>query len=156
MKYLPVIMGLAIVVSACNPTLRNHGYIPTENKPQSVQPGVDSKTSVIAQLGNPSATGTFDAETWYYLSSSRENLAYLRPVTSERRVVSIKFDGEGMVNSVTQYGLDDGRVVNFENRKTPTAGRELGVLEQILSTIGAVPAGTIGRDNDVPGGGRGN
>ena len=143
---------LMLGLSACNPTLRNHGYIPTEDKPQAVNADSDTKATVLARLGNPSIKSTFDENTWYYLTSVRERLAYLRPVTSERRITAISFNDDGQVQKVAEYGIENGQYVNYSNRKTPTRGRELSVLEQIFGTIGRIPVDQLGGNQDIPGG----
>jgi outer membrane protein assembly factor BamE (lipoprotein component of BamABCDE complex) len=149
------IAGLGIIMiglSACNPTLRNHGYIPTEDKPQAVNADSDTKASVLARLGNPSIKGTFDENTWYYLTSVRERLSYLRPVTSERTITAISFNDDGQVQRVAEYGIENGQYVNYSNRKTPTRGREISALEQIFGTIGRVPISQLGGNQNIPGG----
>lgn len=152
-----ILGGAALLMSACNPTLRTHGYVPTEDKPQAVEPGSDTKASVIARLGNPSVKGTFDEEldtdTWYYMSSVRQRFAYLRPLIEERTITAISFNVDGQVTKVAEYGIEDGQYVNYVDRKTPTRGRELSALEQIFGTIGRLPTDRIAGDQqNVPGG----
>lgn len=148
----------AFVASGCNPVLRTHGYVPTADaKPQEINPSSDTKASVLASLGSPSIEGTFDEEveqdTWYYINQVRERYAYLRPQIQEQTVTAISFNEDGQVMKVVEYGIDDRRIVNYENRETPTRGRELSVLEQIFGTIGRIPTNRIGGANqDVPGG----
>lgn len=154
---LTVAAGL---LSACNPTLRTHGYIATNDKPQAVEPESDTKASVLARLGNPSVKGTFDedlqTDTWYYMTSVRQRFAYLRPVVEERSITAVSFNEDGQVTKVAEYGIEDGQYVNYVDSKTPTRGRELSVLEQIFGTIGRLPTDRIGGQNqDVPGGGGG-
>lgn len=148
-----------ILLTACNPTLRNHGYIATKDKPQEVETGSDTKASVLARLGNPSVKGTFDEElttdTWYYMSATRQRFAYLRPVIEERSITAITFNEDGQVVKVAEYGIEDGQYVNYVDRKTPTRGRELSVLEQVFGTLGRLPTDRIGGQQDVPGGGGG-
>lgn len=143
---------LMLGLSACNPTLRNHGYIPTQDKPQAVSKDSDTKASVLARLGNPSIKSTFDENTWYYLTSVRERLAYLRPITSERTITAITFNDDGAVQKVAEYGIENGQYVNYSDRETPTRGRELSVLEQIFGTIGRIPIDQLGGNQDIPGG----
>ena len=153
--------GVALLASGCNPILRTHGYIPTDvAKPQAVQPEVDSKASVLSRLGNPSVQGTFDedldTDTWYYINSVRERQAYLRPRVNERTITAISFAEDGTVAKVAEYGIEDGRYVDYKNRETPTRGRELSVLEQIFGTIGRLPTDRILNDNrNIPGQGPG-
>lgn len=151
------IIAIAGLLSACNPTLRNHGYIATADKPQAVEVGSDTKASVLSRLGNPSVKGTFDEEletdTWYYMSSTRQRFAYLKPAIQERSITAISFDEEGGVAKVAEYGIEDGQYVNFVDRKTPTRGRQLSILEQIFGTLGRLPTDRIGGgQQDVPGG----
>jgi len=148
--------GICLLMTACNPILRTHGYIPTEEKPQAVEPESDTKASVLARLGNPSTKGTFDEsldqDTWYYLTSVRQRVAYLRPLVEDRTVTAISFNKDGQVKKVTEYTVEDGRFVNYVDRKTPTRGRELSALEQIFGTIGRLPTEQLGGQRDIPGG----
>ena len=70
-------------------------------------------------------------------------------------MVAITFDkATQKVASVNTYTEKDGHVIAYNGRETPTRGKELSVIEQILGTIGtrALP-----QDEDDPcrvGGGR--
>ncbi len=139
-------------LSACNPVLRTHGYIATEDKPQAVQADKDTKATVLARLGNPSVKGTFDENTWYYITSVREQLAYLKPVVNERTITAINFNEDGKVVKVAEYGIENGQYVTYSKRKTPTRGRELSALEQIFGTIGRIPVDQISGQQNIPGG----
>lgn len=154
-KVLPIII-IGLALSACNPVLRTHGYIPTEEKPQAVNAETDTKSSVLARLGNPSIKSTFDEDleedVWYYMNSVRQRYAYLRPQLESRTITAISFNEDGQVQKVAEYGLEDGVFVNYVDRKTPTRGRELSALEQIFGTIGRIPTDRISGQQDVPGG----
>ena len=52
--------------------------------------------------------------------------------------MAITFDQNDVVASVDLYGLNEGRVVNLETNTTPTFGRELTILEQVLGNIGVI------------------
>jgi len=156
--FLGLVITPALLLGACNPILRTHGYIATDkDKPQQVDAATDTKATVLSRLGNPSVKGTFDErledddETWYYITSVRQRYAYLRPKIEDRTVVAVSFNTDGQVKQVAEYGIEDGRYVNFSNRKTPTRGRQLNVLEQIFGTIGVVPTDRLTGQN--PGGG---
>ena len=158
---LAIVVSAAALLGACNPVLRTHGYVPTDAaKPQAVQAEVDNKASVLSRLGNPSVEGTFNDEletdTWYYINSVRQRQAYLRPKVQERTITAITFDADGDVTKVAEYGIEDGRYVNYKDRETPTRGRELSVLEQIFGSIGRLPTDRIFDDQrNIPGGGGG-
>lgn len=142
----------ALLVSACNPSLRAHGYRYTQGEVPEFTVGEDNQSTVLAALGNPSTIGTFEEDTWYYISATREYLAYLRPDTRDRRILAMTFDESGTLASLDEYGLADGRVVNFVDRETPTRGRELTMLEQLLGNVGRLPTDQFSGEQNLPGG----
>ena len=147
-----LVAACAIGASACNPVLRSHGYRYTTQEEPNITPAEDTEASVLARLGNPSTRGTFEENTWYYISSTRESLAYLRPATRARRIIAVSFDEAGVVSTVNEYSLEDGRVVAYADRETPTRGRELSFLEQLLGNVGRLPSEQFGGEQNLPGG----
>ena len=129
----------AAVLANCSPIVDHRGYLPRQGDMQNLQPGM-SKVEVEALLGSPSTTATINlsGDSYYYISSVVEERAFLRPKEVERQVVAIRFDANSQVESFAHYGLEDGRVINFSSRETPTRGREMSILEQLFSNIGNV------------------
>ena len=156
-KKIILLAASAALIAGCNPVLRTHGYVPTADRPQAVNPETDTKSSVLSRLGNPSVKSTFDEkiedDVWYYISSVRQRYAYLRPQLEDRTITAIHFNPDGQVTKVAEYGLEDGVPVNYVDRKTPTRGREISVLEQIFGTIGRLPTDRL--TGNQPGGGGG-
>ncbi|MCC5997397.1 MAG: outer membrane protein assembly factor BamE [Oceanicaulis sp.] len=146
------IIVAAGIVSACNPTLRSHGFRFPDGEVPALSVGEDTQASVLATLGSPSTRGMFDDSTWYYIADTREYLAYLRPETRERRVIAVRFSEDGVVTAVDEYGLEDGRIVAFVGRETPTRGRELSVLEQLLGNVGRPSIDQFDGQQNLPGG----
>ncbi|MGJ3232346.1 MAG: outer membrane protein assembly factor BamE [Oceanicaulis sp.] len=146
-----IIAGSA-VLSACNPTLRSHGFRYPDGEMPELAVGEDTQASVLATLGNPSTRGMFEDDTWYYISATREYLAYLRPDTRERRVIKLTFDEAGVLSAMDEYGLEDGRVIALVDRETPTRGRELTLIEQLLGNVGRLPGEQFGGEQNLPGG----
>jgi len=154
--------GVAILsLAACTAVQNQRGYVAEPMAYESIVIGQDNKLTVGQKLGNPSIGGTFDnatggEDTWYYISSFDVQAAFFPVQSEERDILAIKFTPEGQVASLERYGLEDGRVVNYVDRETPTRGRDLTILQQIFN---AVPGniggnqGQIGQQN--PGGGTG-
>jgi len=115
-----------------------HGYAPDEVSPSNIEPGLDTRSSVLAQLGSPSTESVFDDNTWMYITTIQERFAFFRPKISTRTVTAIRFSDEDVVDEVLKYNQDDGQVINYASRETPTRGRELGLWEQIFGTVGQV------------------
>lgn len=120
---------------ACAPTLRIHGYVPSDAEIASVRPGTDTFDSVGEKLGSPSSSGLLQDNSWYYVESRVEHLTYNRPRVVDRTVLVVDFNTNGVVQDIARYGLEDGRIVNLTVRTTDTGGRQLGVLEQLFGNL---------------------
>lgn len=149
--YAALATGLLAATAACSPITTYSGFQAIEANPKDVKVGTDTKSSVRASLGSPSATSTFDPNVWFYIDQIKERVAFRRPVITSRNVVAITFDKDNeQVKTVDTMTLKDGRVIAFNGRETPTRGRELTILEQLLGNVGR---GTMlpNEDETVPG-----
>lgn len=108
-----------------------------------LEEGLQTKREVRRMLGSPSTVGSFDGETWYYISSTIHTFAWRPPEVKKRSVLAVKFDDEDVVASIDRYGIKDGRIINFSNRKTPTKGKELTFLEQLFGNVGRVSTESV-------------
>jgi len=131
--------GLALGgLAGCSPVVAYQGFQAIDVKPQDIKVGQDTRSTVLTKLGSPTATSTFDKDTWFYISQLRSQTSFYDPKTIRRDVVAIAFDHDTeQVKSVNSYTLRDGRVFAYNGRETPTRGREMTVLEQMLGSIGA-------------------
>ncbi len=149
--YAALAASLLAATAACSPITTYSGFQAIEANPKDVKVGTDTKSTVRASLGSPSATSTFDPNVWFYIDQIKERVAFRRPVVTARNVVAITFDKDSeQVKSVDTMSLKDGRVIAFNGRETPTRGRELTILEQLLGNVGR---GTMmpNQDENVPG-----
>ena len=100
---------------------------------------------------------TFDKSTWYYITQTSDKMAYLNPQIKSRTVVAIRFDKDEKVAEVKSLALKDGYDLAYEKRETPTRGRELSWIEQLLGNVGR--GGMAPQENDPgqrPGSGSGS
>jgi len=149
---LAAVIAAAVGLTACNPNLRTHGFRYVDGEVPEITPGEDTEASILSRLGSPSTRGVFETNTWYYISATNEELAYLRPDTRERLIVAVTFTEDGVVESVEELTLEDGRRVALVDRETPTRGRELTLLEQLLGNVGRLPGDQFGGEQNLPGG----
>lgn len=140
-----------LATAACTPITTYSGFQAIEANPKDVKIGEDTKSTVRGRLGSPSATSTFDPNVWFYIDQVKETVAFRKPVTTRRDVTAIKFDKDSeQVVSVDQLSLKDGKVIAFNGRETPTRGRELTIIEQLIGSVGR--GGMLpNSDEDVPG-----
>lgn len=122
--------------TACSPTVDVRGNQPLPDRLAEIKPGRMTKSDVVALIGTPASTTAFGDDRWYYISSRFETLAFFKPEEVERQVVEIDFDKSGTVTGVSKLGLEDGKPVDMATRVTPTAGKDLTVLEQLLGNVG--------------------
>ncbi|MEM0986983.1 MAG: outer membrane protein assembly factor BamE [Pseudomonadota bacterium] len=132
-------LALSVAPAACvTPITDYHGYIPDEATPAAMEVGIDTRASVLAKLGTPSTESIFDERTWFYISAERERLAYYIPRVSSRTITAIRFNEEDLVDEVLLYDADDGEVIIYASAETPTLGRQMTLLEQLLGSVGTV------------------
>ncbi len=131
-----------VVLAACQPTIDYRGYQARPGDLDRVQIGM-AKSEVEATLGSPSTTASikFQGDSYYYISSRVEQRAFFTPEETDRQVYAIRFDQNDQVSSFANYGLEDGQIVDFNSRKTPTVGKELTILQQIFSNVGRFSGG---------------
>lgn len=129
-------LALAAALGACSPTVDNRGNIPLAEVVERIKPGAQSREQVREMLGTPSTVASFGGETWYYIGKRTETFAFFAPTVLEQKVLAIRFDKDGMVAAVRSYDGKDAREVSLVERETPTKGKELGFLEQIIGNIG--------------------
>ncbi len=138
-------------LSGCVSNRSAHGYVLERGETViDARVGIDTKDSVLAKYGEPSLIGTFDRNSWYYLSALDASRAFFRPETTARSVVAFHFDDEGKVEKVDQIDLADAVDVKTASRTTPTRGKELGFWEQLLGNVGQLPAGGLGQQQGPP------
>lgn len=140
-------LGAALLVQACSPRIDYRGYQPRGNDLDQIRQGM-SKSEVEALLGSPSTTATINTsgDSYFYISSKLETTAFFTPKEVERRVLAIRFDTSDRVQSFANYGLQDGKVVDYNTRVTPTTGKELTVVQQLLLNAGRFQGGSTGAD----------
>jgi len=124
-------------LTACSPITSYSGFQTIDSDPKDVKVGTDTKSTVRAKLGSPSVQSTFDPNVWFYVNQMKERVAFRRARVTARNVTAITFNKDSeMVETVNVYTLKDGKVIAFNNRETPTRGREMTVLEQLLGSVG--------------------
>ncbi|MGN6817142.1 MAG: outer membrane protein assembly factor BamE [Sphingomonas sp.] len=142
------VLGLA---GGCTALRSHQGYIIDADLVNSVQPGVDNRTSVLQTLGKPSFASQFNGGEWYYIARDSRNLAYLNPRAKSQLTLKIAFDQQGVVSNITRTGLDQVSSIRPYGKVTPTLGRKRSFFEELfgnIGSVGAAGAGTGGGGDD--------
>lgn len=145
----------AALLGACSPIIHTDGQIPDAVKLATIEPGVQGEDEVKKLIGAPSTESVWGQKTWYYITKRTSRYAFFSPDTEEQKVIAISFDQSGKVDSVHQYGLNDAKDVSPTGRVTPSKGKQLTILDQLLGNLNKYGAAAPGRAGPSGGGGGG-
>ena len=139
-RTVPLVLASAFValplLTACETIVDQRGFAATPGSVEKLEVGSQSREDVVRLVGSPSAVGTFNPNVWYYITEKQENWGPSRPWIAEQNVIQITFNEQGRVANIKYYDLKDAQNITMVSRITPTSGKELTVLEQILGNVG--------------------
>src|SRR5579872_4959945 len=132
---------LPLALLGCEGIVDQRGFTPTPGTVEKLEIGTQSREDVVRLIGTPSAVATFNPNVWYYISERQEAMAFLKPKITDQSVMQLSFSEAGRLQSIKKYDQKDAENITMVSRITPTAGKQLTVLEQILGNIGrfAIP-----------------
>ena len=91
-----------------------------------------SAEQVLVVLGTPSTTSTVGGDAWYYITQKTDHsLAFLPPHMVEQHIYAVYFDKGKKVARIANYGMEDGKLIDFSNRQTVTNGAESTFLKNL-------------------------
>ncbi|CCJ08770.1 SmpA/OmlA domain-containing protein [Methylocystis sp. SC2] len=134
---LAAVAGLAASLSAClgYEGVVTRGAVLDSRSTGQIKPGMPAQ-QVMATLGTPSTTSTVGGDAWYYVSQRIERqFAFMPQNITDQRVYAVYFDKSKKVQRVADYGMEDGKPIDFISRTTPTAGPEYHLLQGMLSKV---------------------
>ena len=134
---------LLVMVAGCASVYRNHGYVPSDDELALLDVGQDTRDTVAATVGRPSAAGLLNDVGWYYVQSRWKHYGALAPKEETRQIVAITFTEDGTVENIERFGLEQGRVVALSRRVTDSNIKGLSVLQQLFGSIGRLRADQI-------------
>jgi outer membrane protein assembly factor BamE (lipoprotein component of BamABCDE complex) len=127
------------VLSGCIGETLTRGYVPSESALQQVEVGA-SRDQVLIALGTPSTTADFNGEVFYYITQKTNRpVAFLNAHVIDQTVLAIYFDKNSQVEKIANYGLKDGKIIDFISRTTPTGGRDFSFVTQLFQATGIAP-----------------
>jgi outer membrane protein assembly factor BamE (lipoprotein component of BamABCDE complex) len=141
-----LLLAACLLVSACSwlappPVMRGNKVDPESLK--ELTPGTSTKADVTAVIGSPTATATFDDNTWLYISEVTQTRVARTLGELDQHVVVLTFDDKGVLKTIGSRDKEDALPVSVIARTTPSPGTEASFMQQLLGNIGKfVPGGT--------------
>ncbi len=112
-----------------------HGYVMDQTTISQIKPG-ESAAQVLAVMGDPTTTSTVGGGSWYYISQKTvRSVAFMKPQIVDQRVFAVYFDKNHNVTHTGNYGMKDGKVFDFETRTTPTTGKDVDFLNNLVKNL---------------------
>jgi len=124
----------ALIAGGCTQNYQR-GYILAEGALEQVPLGAPQEQVLIA-LGTPSTVATVSGEVFYYISARTEQTSFFPEKTVDQRVVAVYFDKNRRVQRLANYGVEDGKIIDFISRTTPTSGQEMSYLTYVFKIFG--------------------
>ena len=124
----------ALIAGGCTQNYQR-GYILADGALEQVPLGAPQEQVLIA-LGTPSTVATVSGEVFYYISARTEQTSFFPEKTVDQRVVAVYFDKNRRVQRLANYGVEDGKIIDFISRTTPTSGQEMSYLTYVFKIFG--------------------
>jgi outer membrane protein assembly factor BamE (lipoprotein component of BamABCDE complex) len=131
-----LVASVALAAVACTPVIELRGNLPPPDQLEQVAIGKTTRDDAQALLGTPSSVTPFGDENWHYISTVTERHAFFEPKVTERKVITLVFDRAGVVRAIDTKGLPEGKELTPVDRETPSAGKELTILQQMMGNVG--------------------
>ena len=125
----------ALTLQACEPRVAQRGAMPDVDVIASIMPNKSTKQDVERVMGSPSSINLYGDETWMYIGEVTEQTAFFERKVDERSVVLITFNKDGVVSAIESQGLEASRAIEPVERTTPTVGKDMTVIEQLLGNL---------------------
>lgn len=154
LSFVPLLLLGCLLLGACSffeatPQLRGNRVDADSLK--ELVPGTSTKADVTSLIGSPTATSTFDDNTWLYITEVTQPQIGRTQAVLSQNVVVLSFNGQGVLQDVKRLNQDDSIPVSVVARTTPSPGTEATFLQQVFGNIGRFNA--LGQNPTAPGGG---
>jgi outer membrane protein assembly factor BamE (lipoprotein component of BamABCDE complex) len=134
-RTVAALIAFGLAATACAPLRSHQGYVIDADLVNSVQPGVDTRQSVLSVLVNPTFTSEFQQGDWYYVSRDARNFAYNNPHVKDQTTLRISFDAKGTVTGITRTGKEQIASITPMKKTTPTLGRSHSFFQELFGNI---------------------
>ena len=132
------IFFLTFVILCCNGCLKTihvSGHLFEEEEMAALEKS-KSKQDIETLLGSPTSTSSFGQETWYYITSKKETIAFLPDIILEQNIVAISFKKDDSIDKISRYSEKDAQRPKLISEYTATKGTDITTTQQILGNVG--------------------
>lgn len=129
-----------LALASCTPIVDVRGHSEEQADYSQIITGQSGPEDVRALLGSPSTESTFGAKTWYYMTERKETVGLHAPEVIDHKVTAVEFDENDRVAEIYEVDKEKSRNVTFVEKTTPTEGRKMTAIEQLMGNFGKFSA----------------
>lgn len=112
-----------------------HGYQLDSKTIDQVKVGASAE-QILVLMGTPTTTSTIGGDAWYYITQVTDrSVQFMAPSLIDQRVFAVYFSKAKKVERIANYGMEDGKLIDFVTRTTPTAGAESTFLKGMFLNL---------------------
>ena len=135
-KPVPTIFVFASLLASCTHPIEIHGNRISLKTFGTIEPGKTTEKQVLEQLGKPVIIQDYGSKSWIYVESKTQKTVLSGKKVLNRTVVRVSFNKRGIATSVDIIPYDKDLSPKIATRKTPTAGQEITVFQQLIGNFG--------------------
>ena len=135
-KPFPSVLVVTSLLASCAQPIEIHGNRISLRSIEAIEPGKTTEKQVLEQLGKPVITQDYGSKIWIYVKSKSQKTVLSGRNFLDRTVVRVSFNKKGIATSVDIIPYDKEFNPEISTRKTPTAGQEITVLQQLIGNFG--------------------
>ena len=148
--YIKIMMKQTLILSlfmglvGCGLEQYPAGDVPTTARLNAVHIG-DSREKVLRVLGTPATVSPDSVGPGgfiVYARNLKSSRAFLEPAEVERDVYAYYFDSDDKLVAQEHLTLADARSLGYDSSQTPTGGKELSVMDQLIQNFGRYNTGS--------------
>lgn len=128
------ILSLTLILAGCNQPIVTNGKWLMDSQLEEIKVGM-TKEELREELGSPSYISALDDDFWAYIGTKSQVRVFQHPLALERRIIAMEFYNDRL-RDIVQLTLKDGQVIYPNKDRTPTNGRTISFLEEMLGNIG--------------------
>lgn len=141
---------IALQMAACTPTVETRGNMLSPTKMAEIEVNQSIRSDVERIWGPPTTTSPFNPNVWYYIGEKTSQQGAFAPEVEKRQIVQVTFDDTNTVTEIAMLDPEQGREVDFVDRRTPTAGREFTAFEQFVGNLGKFNSNIDTKRSKIP------
>lgn len=131
----PVVIATFLLLGACSNVVQTHGRLIEGAELEKVQIGTTTRADIISLFGQPSFEGAFNSGRIYYNQQTMLQKVAGLNTTQSRELIMFSFDENNMLLDVEIKDEKSDISIATSERKTPTPGENLTVIDQIFSNL---------------------